>query len=44
MTRDDSSFYLRIKVAVDTWFSLFNASIKNRTGLQLIHAKLNKKI
>ena len=44
MTRDDSSFYLRIKVAVDTWFSLFNASIKNRTGLQLIQAKLNKKI
>ena len=43
MTQDDSSFYLRIKVTVDVWFSLFHASIRNRTGLQLIHAKLNNK-
>ena len=43
MTQDDSSFYLRIKVAVDVWFSLFHASIRNKTGLQLIHAKLNNK-
>jgi len=40
MTQDDSNFNLRVKVAVDVWFSLFLASIKNRTGIELIHSKL----
>ena len=43
MFDDEFSFYYRIRVAVDVWFSLFNASMKKTSGIELIHAKLKKR-
>jgi hypothetical protein len=40
MSDGEFSFYYRIRVAVDVWFSLFIASMKKTSGIELIHAKL----
>lgn len=40
---DEFSFYYRIKIALDVWFSLFNASIKRTSGLELINTKLKNR-
>ena len=40
MTKDEFSFYFRIKVAIDVWLGLFNATIKKVSGIELIHVKL----
>ena len=40
VTKDEFSFYSRIKIALDIWFSLFHASINKTAGIELIRAKL----
>jgi len=40
VTKDEFSFYFRIKIALDIWFSLFHASINKTAGIELIRAKL----
>jgi glycosyltransferase involved in cell wall biosynthesis len=40
MTEEESSFYYRIKIALDIWFSLFHASINKIAGIELISSKL----
>ena len=39
-TEDKFSFYSRIKVTLDIWFSLFHASVNKITGIELIRSKL----
>ena len=41
--KGEFSFYYRIKVALDVWFSLFMASIKKTSGIELINAKLKSR-
>ena len=43
MPKGEFSFYYRIKVALDVWFSLFKASIKKTSGIELINAKLKNR-
>jgi hypothetical protein len=40
VTKDEFSFYSRVKIALDTWFSLFHASINKIAGIELISSKL----
>jgi len=40
VTKDEFSFYSRVKIALDTWFSLFHASINKIAGIELIRSKL----
>jgi hypothetical protein len=40
LTKDKISFYSRIKIALDIWFSLFHASINKTAGIELIRSKL----
>jgi GT2 family glycosyltransferase len=40
VTNDEFSFYSRVKIALDTWFSLFHASINKIAGIELIRSKL----
>ena len=40
VTKDEFSFYSRIKIALDIWFSLFHASINKIAGIELISSKL----
>ena len=39
-TEDKFSFYSRIKITLDVWFSLFHASINKIAGIELIRSKL----
>jgi hypothetical protein len=41
--KGEFSFYYRIKVALDVWFSLFKASIKKTSGIELINTKLKNR-
>jgi hypothetical protein len=43
MPKGEFSFYYRMRVAVDVWFSLFKASMKKTSGIELIHAKLKNR-
>ena len=40
VTKDEFSFYSRVKIALDTWFILFHASINKIAGNELIRSKL----
>jgi glycosyltransferase involved in cell wall biosynthesis len=40
VTKEEFSFYSRVKIALDTWFSLFYASINKIAGIELIRSKL----
>jgi len=40
VTKDEFSFYSKIKIALDVWFSLFHASINKTAGIELIRSKL----
>ena len=41
-TKGEFSFFVKTKIAIDIWFSLFNASIKKVGGIELIHIKLKR--
>jgi hypothetical protein len=43
LPKGEFSFYYRIKVALDVWFSLFKASIKKTSGIELINTKLKNR-
>ena len=43
IAKDDFNLYNRVKVAMDVWFSLFEASIKKTNGVELINTKLKNR-